>query len=181
MSNQFIGEIRMFGGNFAIQGWSFCNGQTVPISQNEALYNLIGTTYGGNGVSTFGLPNLQGRLPVHIGQGAGLSPYVIGQVGGTENVTLTPGTMPVHNHALFATSTGANSQNIGAASLPANTSGTANVNFYVASTGATPPVFGAMNNATVGFTGGNQPHTNLMPSLCVTFIIAMVGIYPTQN
>jgi microcystin-dependent protein len=124
---------------------------------------------------------MQSRLPVHMGQGTGLSPYVIGQTGGTENVTLTPGAMPTHNHTLFATSSGANSQNISASSLPANTSGTANVNFYVANTGGSPPVFGAMNNTTVGFTGGNQPHANLMPSLCLTFIIAMLGVYPSRN
>jgi microcystin-dependent protein len=181
MSNQFVGEIRMFAGNFAISSWSFCNGQTIPISQNSTLFNLIGTTYGGDGVSTFALPDMQSRLPVHMGQGTGLSPYAIGQKGGTETVTLTPSTMPTHNHALFATSSGANSQNISASSLPANTSGTANVNFYVANSGTAPPLFGAMSNATVGLTGGSLPHTNLMPSLCVTFIIAMYGIYPSQN
>jgi len=181
MSNQFVGEIRMFGGNFAISGWSFCNGQLIPISQNPTLYNLIGTTYGGDGVNIFALPNMQSRLPVHMGQGAGLSPYAIGQIGGTETVTLTTGTMPTHNHTLNATSSSANSQNIGASSLPANTSGTANVNFYVANTGGSPPLFGAMGNATVGMTGGGLPHTNLMPSLCLTFIIAMFGIYPSQN
>ena len=181
MSNYYIGEIRMFGGNFAILNWSFSNGQLIPISQNSTLYNLIGTTYGGDGVNTFGLPNLQGRLPVQMGTGTGLSTYVIGQVGGTENVTLTSGTMPVHNHLLGATSSSANSQNISATSLPANTSSQTNVNFYVSNSGTPAPTFGQMASPTVGYTGGNLPHDNRMPSLCVTFIMSMYGIYPSQN
>jgi len=181
MSNYFIGEIRMFAGNFAIANWSFCNGQLIGISQNTTLYALIGTTYGGDGVNTFALPNMQSRLPVHMGAGTGLSPYAIGQIGGTENVTLTAGTMPVHNHLLNATSSPANSQNISATSLPANTTGPLNVNFYVSNTGTPAPTFGAMSNATVGLTGGSLPHENRMPSLCVTFIMSMTGYFPSRN
>ena len=181
MSSYFIGEIRMFGGSFAIANWSFCNGQTIPISQNETLYTLIGTTYGGDGVNTFALPNMQSRLPVHMGAGLGLSTYVIGQIGGTENVTLNSATMPLHNHTLNATASAANSQNIGSTSLPANTTGPLGVNFYVANTGTPAPTFGAMSNATVGPAGSNLPHENRMPSLCVTFIMAMFGVFPSRN
>jgi microcystin-dependent protein len=182
MSNYYIGEIRMFGGNFAIANWSFCNGQLIPISQNETLYTLIGTTYGGDGTSTFALPNMQGRLPIHMGAGTGLSPYVIGQSAGTESVTLNQSTMPAHSHALNATSAPANSQNISASSLPANTTGPLNVDFYVSNVGTPAPSFGAMNGATLGFAGGGSPtHENRMPSLCVTFIISMYGIFPSRN
>src|ERR1700756_1809447 len=102
MSSPYVGEIRMFGGNFAPAGWAFCNGQLMPISENETLFQLIGTTYGGDGQSTFGLPNLQSRVPIHMGQGSGLSSYNIGQSGGVETVTLTTQQIPTHNHLLLA-------------------------------------------------------------------------------
>lgn len=176
MSQPYVGEVRMFGGNFAPVGWAFCNGQPMSISEYEVLYSLIGTTYGGNGTTTFNLPNLQGRLCVGMGQGLGLSNYVIGQAGGTETVTLTTAQMPVHNHPLSATTTPANQASPTTTSLTAaDASGT---HTYTSTPPA--PVTGNFIASAVSNTGGNQPHTNLMPSLCVSFIIALLGVYPSQ-
>ena len=171
MSQPFVGEIRMFGGNFAPQGWMFCDGQILPISENETLFNLIGTTYGGDGQSTFALPDMRGRIPLHLGQGPGLSPHVIGEMSGTETVNLIPAQLPLHAHPLasgFAASSGSPS---GAA---------------VADTGATA-IYGAgtanvaMAPAASVPAGGGQPHNNLMPYACVSFIISLFGIFPSQN
>jgi len=173
MSNQYIGEIRMFAGNFAINGWAMCNGQLMPISQNEALFALIGTTYGGDGQNTYALPNLQSRVPIHLGTGAGLSSYVLGQLGGVEGVTLTGGQLPSHSHAVQASSAGSGSSdptgNVWASSAATKQ--------YAASSN------GAMAAGTVGSSGQGSPvpHTNIMPVLAVTFIIALFGIFPTQN
>jgi microcystin-dependent protein len=178
MTQPYIGEVRMFGGSFAPLNWAFCNGQSVPISENTALFNLIGTTYGGDGQTTFNLPNLQGRLAVGVGQGPGLSPYTIGQVGGSETVTLTTATMASHSHSLSA------SKNTVTTNLPsgnltgAGLTSPATAYFY---TNAPTTGTGNLNNATVTNTGGNQPHPNLMPSQCVSFIIALYGIYPSQT
>lgn len=170
MSEQFLGEIRMFGGNFAPVGWAFCNGQLLSIAQNDALFTLIGTTYGGDGVNTFGLPNLQGRIPIHQGQGAGLATYVMGQMAGTESVTLNSQQLPQHGHG-----TAASSGN-GGASSPASS--------YWASTAATKQYAPATNTTmaptAMSLTGGNQPHENRMPVLAISFIIALEGIYPVQ-
>lgn len=179
MSNQYLGEVRMFAGNFAPSGWALCNGQTLNISQYTALFALLGTTFGGNGVSTFQLPNLQGRLPLGQGQGLGLSNYIVGQNSGTENVSLSTTNLPQHNHALNASQTTANQANIANTLLPGKMPGTGK--FYTVNTGTPPPTFGTLNAQTVGQTGGNNPHPNLMPSLCVSFIIAMVGIFPSRN
>ena len=173
MATPFVGEVRMFGGNFAPYQWAFCNGQSIAISANETLFSLIGTTYGGNGTTNFNLPDLRGRLCVDMGQGNGLSNYNIGQAGGVESVTLTTNQMPGHSHTLSAATATANLYNPGGnltAKAPAG-------NMYT-STG-TPS--GNLNTPSCSMTGGSQPHPNLMPSLCVSFIIALYGIYPTRN
>lgn len=162
----------MFGGNFAPAGWMFCSGQLLPISENETLFQLIGTTYGGDGQETFALPDLQGRLPIHIGQGSGLSNYVIGQKAGTEEVTLNTQQIPNHNHAFFA-STATGTQVSPSNAVPG---GSFNVTPYI-----NDAVSGNFNAAAILPVGGNQPHTNLQPYLCVSFIISLFGIFPSQS
>ncbi|MDQ3914908.1 MAG: tail fiber protein [Actinomycetota bacterium] len=172
MAQPYVGEIRMFGGNFAPAGWAFCDGQLLPISENETLFQLIGTTYGGDGQSTFALPDLQGRIPIHQGQGSGLSNHTIGEKAGVDSVTLTIQQMPVHNHALLA------SLNVGGASNPGNqmlAAGT-NVQFFRA---IAPNANMAAN--IVGPAGGSQPHENVMPYLCVNFILSLFGIFPSPT
>jgi microcystin-dependent protein len=171
----------MFAGNYAPKGWQLCNGQTLPINQYTALFSLIGTYYGGNGISTFMLPNLQGSLPVGQGQGPGLTMRVIGEVGGSENVTITNQTMPAHNHQLMASSVKASVGSIGPTALQgAVISGLAG-DYYALNVGSPPPTFGTLNPASLAANGGSTPHPNLMPSLCVSFIIAMVGLFPSRN
>lgn len=180
MTQPFIGEVRMLGANFAPVDWAFCNGQTVAIAQNQALFSLIGTAYGGDGVNTFGLPNLQGRLCVGMGQGPGLSTYVLGQASGAEQVTITPATMPGHAHALSATTTAANQTNPGG-----NLTGTAPNSggsvMYTLAGSSGGPKMGNLNAVACTGAGGNQAHSNLMPSQCVTFIIALYGIFPSRS
>jgi microcystin-dependent protein len=174
MAQPYIGEIRLFGGNFAPAGWSFCNGATLSIQQNDALFNLIGTTYGGDGQNTFNLPDLQCRVPVHQGQGLGLQSYVLGQKGGSETVTLTVAQLPSHPHAAVGSAAGA------AATNPANaTWGNAQVNTN--SFGPGTAAANTMNAASTSLTGGNQPHDNMLPFLAVSFIIALQGVFPTQS
>lgn len=182
MVQPYVGEVRMFGGSFAPASWAFCNGQSMPISEYSALFNLIGTTYGGNGTTTFNLPNLQGRLCVGMGQGPGLSNYTIGQAAGAETVTLTASQMPMHPHSLNATTTiaslGTPAGNLtGNASLLTNP---ANQHMYT-TPGSPSPTTGNLNINACSFAGGSQPHSNLLPSLCVSFIIALFGIYPSQS
>jgi microcystin-dependent protein len=173
MSEPFIAEIRIFAGNFAPRNWAFCNGQLLPISQNTALFSLIGTIYGGDGRTTTALPNLQGRAPMHAGQGPGLSNRRIGENGGVENVTLTLGQMPNHNHAMTA------SPNPGETPEPGTTSALAR------SVGSS--IYGADSNlvafdaATMPNAGGSQAHNNLQPFLTLNFIIALAGLYPPRN
>jgi microcystin-dependent protein len=174
MAQPYIGEIRLFGGTFAPYGWSFCNGASLPISQNDALYNLIGTTYGGDGVQTFQLPNMQSRVPVHQGQGAGTSNYVLGQLGGAETVTLNANQLPSHTHVAMG-SAGA-SQTNPAGNSWGNNSGTLPKSFAPGTSANN-----TMNAGSMGMTGGGQPHDNLLPFLVVSFIIALQGVYPTQN
>jgi len=168
----FVGEIAMVGFNFVPVGWAFCNGQILPISQYTALFSLLGTTYGGDGITNFGLPNLQGRVPIHFGQGPGLSPYIIGQFGGVEAVSLLTTQVPAHTHALNgSTANGTTDTPTGA--LPAkNASG---VPSYGTSANA------AMSAAAIGTTGGGQPHSNVQPYLAVNFIIALNGIFPSRS
>lgn len=172
MSDPYIGEIRMFAGNFAPQGWRFCQGQLLPISEYDALFNLIGTTYGGDGQQTFALPNLQSRAPIHMGQGSGTSNYIIGQNGGVENVTLSVQQIPNHNHLVTVANVPANSGRAGGNLLAASSGPTAYIN-------AAPAA--AMNAKSLDLAGGTQPHTNLQPLLAINFIISLNGIYPTPN
>jgi microcystin-dependent protein len=168
--DQYIGEIRMFGGTFAPVGWSLCNGQLLQISQNAALYSLIGTTYGGDGVNTFALPNLQSRIPIHQGTGGG-GTYVMGQISGTETVTLTGGQIPSHSHPAFGTTAGVNSTS------PTNALYATGTALY------TPPPATAVAMATQALlpNSGSQPHNNIMPFQALTFIIALQGLYPTRS
>lgn len=173
MSSPYIGEIRMFGGSFAPVGWALCQGQTIPISQNDTLFNLIGTTYGGDGQNTFDLPDLQGRVPVHQGQGPGISQqYIIGQEAGVESVTVTTNQMPRHNHSFTGSSSVADSAS------PANA-------IYAQAVSATPWYAGTVDSPlaanSVQPQGGSQPHENMQPWLCVSFIISLYGIYPTPT
>ncbi len=160
-----------------------CNGQLLNISQYSAPFSLLGTAYGGNGTTNFALPNLVSRLPVHIGTGLGLSQYVLGQVGGTDTVTITTQTMPMHSHSLNATQSLASTGTISTNLLPARPTGPiANPEFYAAPvSGQQPPVPKTMAGGTCTMTGGSQPHTNMMPSLCITFIIALQGAYPSRS
>lgn len=171
MGTPFIGEIRMFGGNFAPAGWAFCNGQLVPISENDALFNLIGTTYGGDGQATFALPDLQGRLPMHMGTGPGLSTRQIGELGGVETVTLTAQQIPVHTHAPQADSNGGNQ------TTPQNGIWASSASSRYSS--SAPNL--AMDSSLIGPTGGSQPHENMMPFLAISFIISLFGIYPSPT
>ncbi|MDN5000403.1 phage tail protein [Bradyrhizobium sp. GCM10027634] len=173
MSNPFIGEIRMFGGNFAPLGWNLCDGSLLPISDNEALFNLIGTTYGGDGQNTFALPDLRGRVPIHQGQGPLITQnYVIGEQSGVESVTLTTQTIPIHNHN-FAASTAAATNPSPNGNIMA-TSPT--IESYVIDVAGPSLTAGAIQVA-----GGNQPHENMMPFLCINFIISLNGIFPSQT
>jgi microcystin-dependent protein len=170
MSSPYIGEIRMFAGNFAPLGWMMCEGQLLPISENDVLFNLIGTTYGGDGQETFQLPDLRGRLPIHQGQGIGGSNYIIGQNGGVEEVTLTVNQIPVHGHWAQGTSADADRRNPKNALLAKSTEAA------YAAPGATTQ----MNASLSDVSGGSQPHTNFQPYLCVNFIISLFGIFPNQ-
>jgi microcystin-dependent protein len=171
MSNPFLGSITLFAGNFAPRGYMFCQGQLLAISQNSALFALLGTIYGGDGQTTFALPNLAGRAAVHQGQGPGLSNYVIGQSTGVENVTLTSNQLPSHSHIVNASI---------AATIGAGPAGAV---WAQPSSGlpyaAAPNV--AMNPAALTSSGGNQPHENMMPFLVLNFIIAVEGIFPSRN
>jgi len=181
MSDPFLGEIRMFGGNFAPTGWALCNGQLLSISQNTALFSLLGTTFGGDGQTNFALPNLQGRVAVHFGQGAGLSPYTLGQQGGSEQITLTINQTPAHSHA--ATITVAGSAHADAHS-PAGAvlGGGPGRDVYASSGPDGSTVMNAhMATASVAMAGGNLPHPNIQPYTCVNFIIALQGIYPSRS
>ena len=171
--NPYLGEIRIFGGNFAPKGWALCNGQLLSISSNTALFSILGTTYGGDGVRNFALPNLQSRVPIHWGHGPGLSQYIPGQSAGVENVTLTQQQMPQHNHTMGTLSAPGTASRPNTQLLAQPTSG----NVY----GPAPSDGSALNPAAIGLAGGNQPHANLQPYLAVNFIIALQGIYPPRN
>jgi microcystin-dependent protein len=173
VSTPYIGEIRMFAGNFAPAGWAFCDGSLQPIDENEALFALIGTTYGGDGQTTFALPDLRGRIPIGQGQGPGLSFRFLGEPLGSETVTLPWAQMPAHSHGLFASGSPADSSDP-TGRVPA-VAGSANL--YASAGGASVP----MSPAGTVSTGGSQPHDNLMPTLCVSFIISLFGIFPSQS
>lgn len=181
MSNPFIGEIRMFGGTFAPNGWAFCNGQLISIAQNSALFALLGTTYGGNGQTTFGLPDLRGRVPMGFGNGPGLSTRVLGEMEGTENVTLLSTNLPAHTHTVSLSSPATNSLGTvmepGPGSIPA-ASNQRNAQ-YAPSASANTTLPGS--NGNTGSAGNNIPVSVMQPSLAVSFIIALEGIFPSRN
>ena len=179
MSNMFIGEVRPFGGNFAPAGWALCNGQLLQIADNSALYALIGTTYGGDGQTTFGLPDLQGRVPLHQGQGTGLTSRTIGEKSGTPTVTLLQGNLPAHSHSLNATAANATSSTVAGNLLPAKP--TASNSHLYTNQGTTPPTPDTLAPTACGTAGQSQPHDNMMPTLTVTYIIALQGIFPSRN
>ena len=167
MGEPYVGEIRMFAGNFAPAGWMFCEGQLLPISENETLFNLIGTTYGGDGQSTFALPDLRGRLPMHMGNG-----FILAETGGAEEITLTVQQTPIHNHAFLVSTALVN------ANTPQNNvlGQSAAVQMYIQQ----PPSVSLAANALTS-DGGSQPHTNFQPYLCVDFIISLFGIFPPPS
>ena len=167
MAQPYVGEIRMFAGNFAPAGWAFCDGQLLPISENETLFNLIGTTYGGDGMSTFALPDLRGRIPIHQGNG-----FILAETGGAEEITLTVNQIPAHTHPAIASTDSGNSSEQG---------------IYFAAgqekliySAETSPVVTA-HSSSVSPAGGSQPHTNFMPYLCVDYIISLFGIFPSPT
>lgn len=168
MAQPYVGEIRMFAGNFAPAGWMFCEGQLLPISENETLFQLIGTTYGGDGQNTFALPDLRGRIPIHQGNG-----FILAETGGAEEITLTVNQIPAHSHTLLATTDIANSGNPGNALL----GNTATGNKIYAATNPTTQ----LNNNSIDPDGGSQPHTNFQPYLCVSFIISLYGLFPSPT
>jgi microcystin-dependent protein len=167
MAQPYVGEIRIFAGNFAPAGWMFCEGQLLPISENETLFQLIGTTYGGDGQETFGLPDLRGRLPLHQGNG-----FTLAETGGAEEVTLTVNQIPAHTHPMLGANAVANDPNpkqnvVGESSA---------ISLYQSGSPVTPMALNA-----IGTTGGSQPHANFQPYLCVDFIISLFGIFPSQT
>jgi microcystin-dependent protein len=171
MSEPFIGEVRMVGFNFPPKGWAFCNGQVLAINQNQALFSILGTTYGGNGQTTFALPNLQGRVPIHIGTLGGFQ-VVLGQAAGEAAHTLITTELPLHPHPLM----GASAPKDNNRSLDGSLLGSSSTaNFYAPSPNTT------LNPASVGPAGGSQAHNNMQPYLAINFIIAMIGVFPSQN
>ena len=172
MAQPYVGEIRLFAGNFAPNGWMFCEGQTLPIAENEVLFQLIGTTYGGDGEETFNLPNLASRVPLHMGTGPDGTTYQIGEMAGTEQETLTVQQIPVHNHALIGSSGTATSQ------TPTNLLlATAQAQTYTNLTDGLT----TMAPNSLGPAGGSQPHENTQPFLCINFIISLFGVFPSQT
>lgn len=170
MSEPFIAEIRIFAGNFAPRSWAFCNGQLLPISQNTALFSLIGTTYGGDGRTTTALPNLQGRAPMHPGRGPGLTARRLGERGGSETITLSEAQMPQHTHTLIG------SQEDAGATTPQNNHLAAGNQIYGAASNLVPMATQALPN-----TGGSQAHNNMQPYLAINYIIALQGLYPSRS
>jgi microcystin-dependent protein len=173
MGEPYVGEIRMFAGNFAPNGWMFCEGQTLPISENDVLFQLIGTTYGGDGQETFNLPNLASRVPMHMGTGPDGTTYQIGEMAGTEQVTLTNQQIPIHTHPLVASAAN------GTATNPAG-------NVLAASTSSVKPyIVGApsanLYASAIAPAGGSQPHENCQPFICINYIISLFGVFPSQT
>lgn len=173
MSEPFVGEIRMFAGNFAPRGWAFCDGQLLAVSQNDALFSLLGTIYGGDGRTTFGLPDMRGRVPIHAGHGSGLSLRSLGSRAGTEHETLTVNQLPMHSHTVNGVSTPATETSPGVNETLAQSVG---YDAYVPNQNPIP-----MNNQNVTSVGGSRAHENEMPFLCVNFIVALFGIYPSRH
>jgi microcystin-dependent protein len=192
MAQFYLGQLIDFGGNFAIRGTAMCNGQLMPIAQNQALFAILGTTYGGDGVTTFGLPDLRGRDIVNPGQGSGLSNYDLGQVGGVENTTLTTNNLPAHTHTMTASMSASGLQPLASTPAPAagsvlghatdtsNNPKQAKPAIYCPSGTATPIALGGLN-VTAGISGGSQPFSVVTPFLAITVLITLDGIFPTRN
>ena len=180
MADPFVAEIRIFPFNFAPRGWAFCNGQLLPLSQNTALFSLLGTVYGGDGKSTFALPNLQGAAPMHTGQGQGLSQRFVGESGGSESVTLLQSEMPLHTHSVAATTINGNTDQPTGAIL-------ARGNFSFQGTSGSVPMYSTsppdtqMGAQTLALAGGNLPHNNMQPYLTLNFCIALQGVFPPRS
>lgn len=172
MSEPYVGEIRMFAGNFAPRGWAFCDGQLQAISQNDALFSLVGTTYGGDGQNTFGLPDLRGRIPIHAGSSPGGSTYILGARGGSESVTLTTAQLPSHSHQMMASDDPASETRPEGNAL----AGDIAIDIYRSPIGLTN-----FNQQAISPVGGSQSHTNVQPFLCINFIISLFGIYPSRQ
>jgi microcystin-dependent protein len=177
-SDPFVGEIMMFAGNFAPAGWAFCNGQLLSIAQNSVLFNLIGTIYGGDGVNTFALPDLQGRVPLHAGQGPSLSPHTLGEKGGAEGVSLTLSQVPQHNHPLLGSALAGNRRTAAGNVLAADATGAAALYSNAPPDAQASPQ--AVGSAGGGAGGLASAHENRMPYLAVNYVISLFGIYPTQ-
>lgn len=181
MADPFVAEIRIFGFNFAPTGWAFCDGQLMPISQNTALFSLLGTTYGGDGKSNFALPNLQGSAVMHHGQGPGLSLHDLGETDGSSSVTLLASEIPAHNHALSVSTAQADEEG---SKNPGNNAlgrGQASATVYAAFPPVAPAATVSMDPNALGIAGGDQPHNNLMPSLALSFCIALQGVFPPRT
>lgn len=172
-SYPYVGEIRIFAGNFAPNGWQFCEGQTLPISENEVLFQLIGTTYGGDGQETFNLPDLRGRVPLHNGTASYGTTFQMAETGGAEEITLSINQIPSHNHVLSATT------DLADTSSPANAQFSTNPSGSKMYSGSNPTT--ALNTNSITSIGGSQPHTNFQPYLCVNFIISLFGLFPSQT
>ena len=172
MAQPYIGEIRMFAGTFAPAGWAFCSGQLLPISENDALFVVLGTTYGGDGQETFALPNLPSRVPMHFGAGPDGITYTQGEAAGTEEVTLTTQQIPIHNHAALA------SENVATALLPTNNviGKSLSIDMFINAVPSDP-----MNNQSITPVGGSQPHENCQPFLCINYIISLFGLFPSPT
>lgn len=176
MSEPFVGEIRMFAGNFAPRGWAYCEGQLLAVSQNDALFSLLGTIYGGDGRTTFGLPEMRGRIPLHQGTGPGLSERRLGSKAGNENVTLTVNQLASHSHDFNATTQDADSQEPAGRVLAESPT-----NLRYLKKDPTTSINKELNSASLSSTGGSAPHTNMQPTLCLHYIIALFGIYPSRQ
>lgn len=177
MSDPYVGEIRMFAGNFAPRNWAYCNGQILAIAQNDALFSLLGSTYGGDGRTTFALPDMRGRLPVHQGTGPGLTPRMLGARFGSENITLSAGQIPAHTHTYNASADIVDSANPGSDVLASQNDG----DTPYAALPADLSKLENMNSDTLARAGGGMPHNNMMPFVSISFIISLFGIYPSRN
>jgi microcystin-dependent protein len=181
MSEPFLGQLQIYGFSFAPRGWSLCNGQTLSISQYAALFSLLGTTYGGNGVSTFQLPNMQSRVPMHFGNGAGLTPRVLGEQGGEENHTLLTTEMAAHNHIANASTAAGTQSSPSGATLGQSNTGTVHTPVLNVPNFVTTAPNAPLAASTIANAGGSQGHPNIQPYLTVNYCIAMVGVFPSRN
>ncbi|MEW9573012.1 phage tail protein [Rhodanobacter sp. Si-c] len=179
MTTPYVGEIRMFGFNRVPTGWAPCDGRSLPIAEYDVLYTLLGTTYGGDGINTFALPDMRGRLPIHQGQGLGLSPYIMGKRSGTETVTLTAAQTPVHTHPVYASANGVTSNTPGNQVVPGAFTNTDTM--YATDLGGAFPLTLQASTVANAVPTGNQPHDNTMPTLTVSFCIALYGVFPSQG